>query len=69
VVEVSAAWIRLDVQVTLRGIIPKLPRTAWIILGGDGFSAFGNSIVLPFLIIYFHQVRGIPLQLQVWRSR
>jgi MFS family permease len=44
-----------------RGIIPKLPRNAWIILGGDAVSAFGNGLVLPFLIIYFNQVRDIPL--------
>ena len=46
-----------------RGIIPKLPRQAWTILGGDAVSAFGNGLVLPFLILYFNQVRGIRLEI------
>jgi MFS family permease len=52
---------RLESEVKSRGIIPKLPRNAWIILGGDAISAFGNGLVLPFLIIYFNQVRDISL--------
>ncbi|MGH2807511.1 MAG: MFS transporter, partial [Actinomycetota bacterium] len=45
-----------------RGIIPRLPRDAWILLGGDAVSAFGNGLVIPFLILYFHEVRDIRLE-------
>lgn len=44
-----------------KSIIPKLPRRAWTILAGDAFSALGNGLVLPFLIVYLHRVRGIDL--------
>ena len=44
-------------------LIPRLPRKAWILLGGDALSAFGNGLVLPFLVIYFHRVRGIDLEI------
>lgn len=42
-------------------LIPDLPRTAWMVLLGDAFSALGGGLVLPFLIVYLHRVRGIDL--------
>jgi MFS family permease len=47
----------------LRSLDPRLPRTVWILQVGGLVNAFGNGLVLPFLIIYLHNVRGIPLGL------
>ena len=44
-----------------RGLLPNLSRDAWRLLAGHAFSAFGNGLVLPFLIIYLHRVRGLQL--------
>jgi MFS family permease len=45
----------------MRGLIPKLPRSAWVVLAGDAVSAIGSGLTLPFLLIYLHVVRGLPL--------
>jgi len=45
----------------VRGLNPGLPRPVWILQSGGLVNAFGNGVVLPFLIIYLHNVRGIPL--------
>jgi len=45
----------------LRSLDPQLPRDVYVLQGGALVNAFGNGIVLPFLIIYLHNVRGIPL--------
>ncbi len=45
----------------IRSLDPRLPRSVWILQGGGLVNSFGNGIVLPFLIIYLHNVRGIPL--------
>jgi MFS family permease len=45
----------------LRSLNPRLPRDVWILQIGGLTNAFGNGIMLPFLIIYLHNVRGIPL--------
>ncbi len=45
----------------LRSLDPHLPRDVWVLQVGGLVNAFGNGIVLPFLIIYLHNVRGIPL--------
>ena len=50
-----------EAEVRKRGLIPDLPRQAWIILGGDALSAVGNGLVLPFFIIYLNRVRGIEI--------
>ncbi|HYY43875.1 MAG TPA: MFS transporter [Actinomycetota bacterium] len=47
---------------TARALIPPLPRRAWIFLAGNGLSALGTGMVLPFFVIYFHQGRGMPLE-------
>src|SRR5215208_3030595 len=51
------------VRAYLRSLNPELPRPVWILQVGGLTNAFGNGIVLPFLIIYLHNVRGIPLGL------
>jgi MFS family permease len=45
----------------LRALIPALPRDAWVVLGADALSAVGTGLTLPFLLVYLHDVRGIPL--------
>src|SRR5216684_9058306 len=47
----------------LRSLVPDLPRPVWLLQLGGLTNSFGNGIVLPFLIIYLHNVRGIPLGL------
>jgi MFS family permease len=49
--------------VKLRDLDPRLPREVWILQVGSLLNAFGNGLVLPFLLIYLHNVRGIPLGL------
>ena len=43
--------------------MPDLPRPVWLLQVGGLTNSFGNGIVLPFLIIYLHNVRGISLGL------
>ena len=43
----------------MAGLVPRLPRLAWLVLGGDALSAAGSGLTLPFLLVYLHQVRGI----------
>jgi MFS family permease len=40
---------------------PQLPRDVWLLQVGGVVSSFGNGVVLPFLVIYFHDVRGFGL--------
>jgi len=47
----------------VRSLDPRLPHDVWLLQLGGLANAFGNGIVLPFLIIYLHNVRGIPLGL------
>ena len=41
------------------GIIPALPRPAWVVLGGDFMSAIGSGLTLPCLFVYARQVRDL----------
>jgi len=45
----------------LRGLWPQLPRPVWLLEAGGVANSLGNGIVLPFLIIYLHQVRHFGL--------
>jgi MFS family permease len=47
----------------VRSLDPRLTREVWLLQVGGLANAFGNGTVLPFLIIYLHNVRGIPLGL------
>src|ERR671929_1456005 len=44
-----------------RSLDPRLPRDVWVLQIGGLLNAFGNGIVVPFLIIYLHNVRGVSL--------
>ena len=41
--------------------VTRLPRTTRLFLAGNTVSMVGTGLVLPFLLIYLHQVRGIAL--------
>src|SRR4051795_1527399 len=45
----------------VRSLEPHLSRQTWTLLSGSFANAFGNGVVFPFLLIYLHNVRGIPL--------
>jgi MFS family permease len=47
----------------LRSLDPRLPRPVYVLELGALVNAFGNGVVLPFLLIYLHNVRGIPFGL------
>jgi MFS family permease len=41
--------------------MPPLPKRVWLLEGAGLLSAMGNGFVLPFLVIYLHEVRGFSL--------
>jgi MFS family permease len=45
----------------LRSLDPQLPRPVQTLQVGGLVSAFGNGMLIPFLFIYLHNVRGIGL--------
>ena len=49
------------VRAYLNSLNPHLTRDIWILQLGALINSFGNGIMLPFLVIYLHNVRGIPL--------
>jgi len=49
------------VRAWLRSFDPDLPRDVWLLQVGGVMNSFGNGIVLPFLVIYLHNVRGFGL--------
>ncbi|HZU20510.1 MAG TPA: MFS transporter [Gaiellaceae bacterium] len=40
---------------------PRLPREVWLLQVGGVANSFGNGVVLPFLVIYLHDVRHFDL--------
>src|SRR5262245_4650105 len=40
---------------------PRLPREVWLLQLGGVMNSFGNGVILPFLVIYLHDVRGFGL--------
>ena len=44
-------------------VTPGLPRYAWLLQAGVVLNFFGNGLVAPYLVIYLHFNRGIPLSL------
>jgi len=53
----------MPVAAYLRSLDPRLPRAVYVLELGALVNAFGNGVVLPFLLIYLHNVRGIPFGL------
>lgn len=45
----------------LRGLNPRLSPRMWVLLSGSLANSFGNGVVFPYLLIYLHNVRGLPL--------
>ena len=48
----TETWRRLD---------PRLPRDVWLLQIGGVVNSLGNGVLLPFLVIYLHDVRGFGL--------
>ena len=42
-------------------LVPRLPKRAWQVLGASAFSAVGTGFVMPFTIVYLHEIRGLSL--------
>src|ERR1051326_4028999 len=42
----------------LRRLDPHLPRPVWLIQVGGLVNSLGNGVVIPFALIYLHNVRG-----------
>jgi MFS family permease len=49
------------VRTYVKSLDPRLPRDVYVLQTGGLLNAFGNGVVLPFLLIYLHNVRGISL--------
>jgi MFS family permease len=47
----------------VRSLNPRLPRAVWLLQAGGLANMFGNGVIVPFLVIYLHNVRGISLGL------
>ena len=47
----GAAWL----------VTPGLPRHVWLLQAGVLLNFFGNGLVAPYLVLYLHAARGIPL--------
>jgi len=45
----------------LRSLNPELPWSVWLIESGGAVNAVGSGMILPFNLIYLHNVRGISL--------
>src|SRR5262249_3004492 len=43
----------------LRSLDPMLPRQVWLVQAGGVVNSLGNGIVLPFILIYLHNLGGI----------
>src|SRR5262249_5028793 len=52
-----------ETVVTSKIVVPRLPRAVYVFQSGLVINAFGNGAANPFLVIYLHNVRGIPLGL------
>jgi MFS family permease len=47
----------------MRHLVPVLPRAAWQLLAAGSLSAVANGLTYPFLVVYLHRVRELPLGL------
>ncbi len=45
----------------VRTLDPRLPGEVWLLQLGGVMNSFGNGVMLPFLVIYLHDVRGFGL--------
>ncbi len=43
-----------------RTLTPQLPRAVWMLQAAGLANAFGSGLVVPFIVIYLHDVRDIP---------
>src|ERR1044072_6131978 len=48
-------------MVRMRSFLPSLPRLSWLVLGAGSLSALANGFVIPFVVVYLHETRGVGL--------
>src|SRR5438477_6442563 len=53
---IPAGRILPAVRTYMKTLDPRLPRDVYVLQLGGLANAFGNGVVLPFLIIYLHNV-------------
>jgi MFS family permease len=46
-----------------KGLFQRFPSGVWLMMGLDTFNTIGFSIALPFLALYLHDERGLPMSL------
>ena len=59
----AATLLSFAVRNYLRSLDPNLSREVYVLEAGALLNSFGNGVVIPFLLIYLHNVRGIPFGL------
>src|SRR5581483_6672058 len=52
---------RARVRTYVRSLNPQLPRAVWVTEIGGAVNAVGSGMIMPFNLIYLHNVRGISL--------
>ena len=55
--------VRAAVHAVARTYVPQLTRPVWILQAGGLVNALGTGLVLPFVLIYLHEVIRMPLEL------
>ena len=55
--------LKSPLAVTQLLVTPGLSEQAWLLQAGVVLNFFGNGLVAPYLVIYLHFERGIPLSL------
>jgi MFS family permease len=55
--------LRSPAAITQLLVTPDLSKQAWLLQAGVVLNFFGNGLVAPYLVIYLHFERGIPLSL------
>jgi MFS family permease len=45
----------------MKGLLPPIGRDARLALGMNALSCLGSGLTMPFLLVYLHAVRGLPL--------
>jgi MFS family permease len=58
--EVRSAALKI-VAAYLESLKPQLPRPVWLLEAGGVVNSLGNGIVIPFIVIYLHDVRHVGL--------
>src|SRR5205085_7881471 len=58
---VAAELRESRLRALVRSLDPRLPRSVWTIEAGMLVNSFGTGMLMPFVLIYLHDVRGFSL--------